>query len=263
MSGGESGQNEYIFESQADLVIGIDFGTTFSGVAWALTGEAANTTDKNKIAKSVEIIRQWPGSGSADKVPTVLAYNVLPPTWGFPALKTTEQQIAHFKLGLQKDVRKYYSMAPVAKPPSSQKSTPAVSVLGGFLNDNNWHHPALKSKTALDFAADYLTGICEYVLKQRLVRVYDPDFLARQQLSYVVTVPAIWGDEARELTRQAAFRAGILRHKLMLITEPEAAACYCATLCKEANLMVGDLFLICDAGGGTVVTSPLYSTLVT
>jgi hypothetical protein len=42
----------------------------------------------------------------------------------------------------------------------------------------------------------------------------------------------------------------------MLITEPEAAALYCATLCKEVDLKIGNRFLICDAGGGTVVFTP-------
>jgi hypothetical protein len=41
--------------------------------------------------------------------------------------------------------------------------------------------------------------------------------------------------------------------KLMLITEPEAAALACATLCDEVDLREGDRFLVCDAGGGTVV----------
>src|SRR5579864_3174404 len=42
----------------------------------------------------------------------------------------------------------------------------------------------------------------------------------------------------------------------MLITEPEAAALYCATLCRQVDLKVGNRFLICDAGGGTVVCIP-------
>ena len=78
-------------------------------------------------------------------------------------------------------------------------------------------------------------------------------FLQNQKLSYVLTVPAIWSDKAKELTRQAALTAGIKRENLTLITEPEAAALYCATLCNEVDLQPGDRFMICDAGGGTVV----------
>jgi hypothetical protein len=35
----------------------------------------------------------------------------------------------------------------------------AAGGLGGFLGDPNWRHPSLPSKTAVDFAADYLGEI--------------------------------------------------------------------------------------------------------
>ena len=49
---------------------------------------------------------------------------------------------------------------------------------------------------------------------------------------------------------------GIWSDELILITEPEAAALYCATTCQEINLGDGDQFLVCDAGGATVVFRP-------
>jgi molecular chaperone DnaK (HSP70) len=106
-----------------------------------------------------------------------------------------------------------------------------------------------------------LTAICNYVKSETLHRHFGEQFLQRQQVSYVITVPAIWSDKAKDRTRQAAYRAGILRRKLVLITEPEAAALYCATFCKEVDLEAGDRFLVCDAGGGTVVCLTLYLPL--
>jgi molecular chaperone DnaK (HSP70) len=84
---------------------------------------------------------------------------------------------------------------------------------------------------------------------------FGDEFLRNQKLSYVITVPAIWKDSAKDLTRQAAVRAGIPENRLELITEPEAAALYCATYYEKVDLRAGDCFLICDAGGGTVVSS--------
>lgn len=57
--------------------------------------------------------------------------------------------------------------------------------------------------------------------------------------------------------REAAVRAGIVNRddhpeRLMLISEPEAAALYCEKKCDQWNLRHGDKFMICDAGGGTV-----------
>lgn len=83
---------------------------------------------------------------------------------------------------------------------------------------------------------------------------FGEEFLRNQQMCYIITVPAIWSDSAKDLTRQAACRAGFPDDSLVLISEPEAAALYCATTCKEMDLIDGDRFLVCDAGGGTVVS---------
>lgn len=54
--------------------------------------------------------------------------------------------------------------------------------------------------------------------------------------------------------RDAAILAGLIREeddqdRLMLISEPEAAAIYCEKTCEQFNMRDGDEFMICDAGG--------------
>lgn len=71
---------------------------------------------------------------------------------------------------------------------------------------------------------------------------------------YCLTVPAMWSDRAKALMREAAVIAGLVkendhRDRLMLISEPEAAAIYCEKKCEQFNLKSGDRFMICDAGG--------------
>ena len=271
------------FESSCDLVIGIDFGTTFTGVAYAHTGTVRSSSNSTSIADKVVIIRAWPSASShyAEKTPTVLSYNTSPPTWGGKVRPNDDPQVAHFKLGLQENVGGHYlkktatpqktllgglfnKRVPMAGADDLAASTANLSlseggsVLGGYLSDHNWKHPKMPQKKAVDYASDYLTRIVDHVLHESLPRQFGASFLENQQISYVVTVPAIWSDKAKDLTRQAAVRAGIDQSKLMLITEPEAAALYCATLCKEADLKEGDRFVVCDAGGGTVVR-PLKS----
>jgi len=230
-------------ESKADLVIGIDFGTTYTGVAFAY---AANTKgdDTKKIAESVEVIKSWPNANNsfAEKTPTIISYHTNPPVWGGSVRPKDEPQIAYFKLGLQDGIGGHYLLRSVHNPPSALP----------FL-DPNWKHPKLPNKTALDFAADYLTGVHKWVKEVFFPSKFGDQFLKNQTISYVITVPAIWKDGAKDLTRQAAVRAGIPQNRLDLITEPEAAALYCATVCEEVDLNDGDCFLICDAGGGTVV----------
>jgi molecular chaperone DnaK (HSP70) len=70
----------------------------------------------------------------------------------------------------------------------------------------------------------------------------------------VLTVPASFDEDARELTVEAARRAGL--DKLTLLEEPLAAfyawiaANRDAQAGKEEDLRDGDLILICDIGGG-------------
>jgi hypothetical protein len=236
-------------ESKSSFVIGIDFGTTYTGVAYAHSGHVLSG-DATKVAENVQVIMSWPGSNLGsylEKTPSVIAYNTSPPAWGGSVKSRDEPQVAHFKLGLQPDAGEHYYSR------SSRAASDRLSTLA-FLQPN-WKHPRLPHKTALDFAVDYLTCVHKYVMEVFFPQKFGSVFLRNQQISYVITVPAIWKDSAKALTRQAAVRAGIPDAKLELITEPEAAALYCATICEEVDLRDGDHFLVCDAGGGTVVSS--------
>jgi len=124
--------------------------------------------------------------------------------------------------------------------------------------DPNWKNP-IPNKTPVDFAVDFLECVHRYIKEVALPRQYGKTFLKGLQIAYVITVPAIWKDGAKALTQQAAERAGIPANKLDLVTEPEAAALYCATICNEVDLGDGDRFMVCDAGGGTVVVPTKYN----
>lgn len=67
----------------------------------------------------------------------------------------------------------------------------------------------------------------------------------------------MWSDQAKHCMRQAAILAGLVKpsdppDRLLLISEPEAAALYCEKMCDQVNLLTNDRLMICDAGGGTV-----------
>ena len=74
--------------------------------------------------------------------------------------------------------------------------------------------------------------------------------LAEQDV--LLTVPASFDEEARELTRRAAEQAGY--QQVTLLEEPQAA--FYAWLASQGDdwrrrIKVGDLVLVCDIGGGT------------
>ncbi|MEQ9410542.1 MAG: Hsp70 family protein [Fuerstiella sp.] len=75
--------------------------------------------------------------------------------------------------------------------------------------------------------------------------------VAEQQV--VLTVPASFDPAARELTRDAALRAG-LPENLVLLEEPQAAVYAWLQLMGDdwrKTLTAGETLLVCDVGGGT------------
>ncbi|KAL8781124.1 MAG: hypothetical protein Q9194_000543 [Teloschistes cf. exilis] len=219
--------------SKAQLIVGIDFGTTFSGVAFAF---ATNTEAKE------DIITEWPGAGNQtkQKIPTVLYYDqyqkvvgwgpdiadALAPT-GYP--KPGVQKVEWFKLQLMLSGNTYID--PINLPPLPP------------------------GKSEIDVAADYLFKLRQAMrnqLQKTLGEVFNRE---ERNIRYFLTVPAIWNDAGKAATRAAAIQAGFLRdendNRLTLITEPEAAAMFCSKT-GLLNLKIRDAVLIVDCGGGTV-----------
>jgi molecular chaperone DnaK (HSP70) len=234
--------------SKSTLVVAIDFGTTFTGVAYAHSTTNLLTTSTltpEQIRDKITVVKTWPNvqSSYAEKVPSIVAYeNGHLVAWGARVKSTHSTQVSHFKLGLQDGARHHYG-----------HSERDESALGGFLLDPNWKHPLLPDLSPIDYVTDYLHEVRNYIIDHVFPRDFGQGFLDHQHIKYVLTVPAIWNDKARDLSKRAALNAGFADEDLTVVTEPEAAALYCSTLCHETDLNEGDCFLICDAGGGTVV----------
>lgn len=73
------------------------------------------------------------------------------------------------------------------------------------------------------------------------------DEVEESDFKWVVTVPAIWGDKAKQFMRTAAEVAGIPHSQLVLAIEPEAAAFFC----KE---YITSLDVVSDRRGGEAAT---------
>lgn len=99
---------------------------------------------------------------------------------------------------------------------------------------------------------DYLTALrkhAEQVLRYKLPE----SALTSTPIEFVITTPAVWSDVAQFKTRSCAQKAGMgVGSALHIISEPEAAAMYALDAMDPHNIKVGDTFVLCDAGGGTV-----------
>ncbi|KOS41464.1 hypothetical protein ACN38_g7672 [Penicillium nordicum] len=214
------------------LIIGIDFGTTFSGVSW-VTVARFNKEDIN-------VITDWPGTSKAEaKVPTRLSYENgdKEPLWGFQ-VDNTEQVLQWFKLLLLKKEDMWKDLR------DSDQIVKARKLLLDL------------GKTPEDCIADYLRALWKHTLK--MIRKGHADYLIESlQFHVVLTVPAIWKDYARTAMQEAVKRAGILDRRiagettLVLAPEPEAAG-LTALLEYGTAIKPGEVYVICDAGGGTV-----------
>lgn len=103
-----------------------------------------------------------------------------------------------------------------------------------------------------ELVKDYLTALrchAERVLRHKLPQ----SALTSTPIEFVITVPAVWSDRAQASTRRCAEQAGMgTGSSLHIISEPEAAAMYALDAMDPHNIKVGDTFVLCDAGGGTV-----------
>jgi len=190
----------------------------------------------------VEIIKTWPGGNgiTSDKVPTEIAYQHdthpdapvgSPPAikWGFQ-FRPEESRLRCIKLFLDRSQKLPFYVSPLET--AAQLKT--------------------YNKTVADAVADYLAQIHNHTT-DALTRRYGETFMRSTAVEWVLTCPAVWSDAAKNATLQAAEKAGMgARDKILMITEPEAAAVYTLKTMQPNHLHVGDNFVVCDAGGGTV-----------
>ncbi|KAH7367193.1 hypothetical protein B0T11DRAFT_51080 [Plectosphaerella cucumerina] len=228
------------------LIVGVDFGTTFSGVAAVYTG----TPD------DVEIIKSWPGGNgiTSDKVPTEISYDIPTPSspapqspkgpnppsaasngtkptvkWGFQ-FRPEESRLRCIKLFLDRSQKLPFYVSPLETAAQLRKY----------------------DKTVVDAVSDYLTQIYEHTM-DTLTRRYGKSFMDSTKVDWVLTCPAVWSDTAKNTTLQAAERAGMgTQSEIQMISEPEAAAVYTLKAIQPNHLNINDNFIVCDAGGGTV-----------
>ncbi|XP_063446045.1 heat shock 70 kDa protein 12A-like isoform X1 [Mytilus trossulus] len=79
-----------------------------------------------------------------------------------------------------------------------------------------------------------------------------------KEIRWVLTVPAIWTDSAKQFMRKGAVQAGIPENNLYIALEPEAASIFCQYLPIEhlhgADFKMaeaGTQYMVVDLGGGT------------
>lgn len=226
------------------LVTAIDFGTTFSGYAYSLSSE------KNAIFTN----KNWGQTQGfmLHKTPTCL---LLRPdaefeAFGFDAVSRyndlSEEEAAdyyyfdRFKMKLYANKELHTN---IVLDDAKGKTLPAVEVF---------------AKSLWFMKTHFLRAVSAHL-------GYEPH---PQAVRWVLTVPAIWDDNAKQFMREAAFQGGLITSKqsdqLLIALEPEAASLHCRKLpgstfvgCSQPEgnkptFEPGTKYLVVDAGGGTI-----------
>ncbi|KAF4550168.1 Hsp70 protein-like protein 3 [Elsinoe fawcettii] len=209
---------------QIKITNAVDFGNTKSGVA------VLTNLDDGDI-KDVVVITDWPGDSNAEKIPTRITAGSDNILQRFGALvRHDDDFIEYFKILLDKD-----------------KAIPT-----GISREDLLKKVEAAGKTPIQIAADFLREVRKAVLASNtLLDRYGSDMLSKAVHEWVITVPALWSDAAKDATRSAAIKAGMGKN-LRIISEPEAAAVFTLMGTKTLQPRVGQTFILLDAGGGTL-----------
>ncbi|KAG2225921.1 hypothetical protein INT45_006617 [Circinella minor] len=205
------------------VIVGIDFGTTFSGCCYA-------------FAQNEEVIDivKWPKQNN----------HVYPKTPTLSLYRKGSTQLVDWGHGARRQAMKPNSVDFLL-----------LSKFKLYLDEHLQQEALPNNLQVIDVIADYMGAFHQHVCTE-LLKGFAGNY-DQSKFRYCLTVPAMWSDHAKAAMREAAIRAGLVQRgdhpeRLMLISEPEAAALYCEKKSEQFNLVHGQRFMICDAGGGTV-----------
>ncbi|VDI26127.1 Hypothetical predicted protein [Mytilus galloprovincialis] len=223
------------------IIAAIDFGTTYSGFAFS---------QKKKHAKI--ITKQWHSSSGSNlqsfKTPTSI---LLQPDGKFHSFGY-EAEEKYDVLSNGGDHRSWYFCRHFKMELHSSEILKRDTMIEDVLG---------KKKTAFDIfsmSIKYLKQEAEKLMLEKGQKV------VKENISWIITVPAIWTDAAKQFMRQAAEEASIPSDRLTLALEPEVASIYIGALNVEKSRDAsssdvtlvksapGARFMVVDIGGGTV-----------
>jgi hypothetical protein len=228
----------------AKYIVGIDLGTTNSALARC---DAADAEEESRIE-----VRSIPQLVNPSEVaePTLLpSFLYIPGEFDFPkgSLALPWEPEPKFVIGELARKRGAESPNRLVASAKSWLSYAAVNRTAPILP---WQAPEEVPKLSPVEASSQFLKYLRTVWDSGEVRGQRGLALAEQDV--LLTVPASFDEEARELTRRAAEQAGFPH--VTLLEEPLAA--FYAWLASEGDtwrrrIKVGDLVLVCDVGGGT------------
>jgi molecular chaperone DnaK (HSP70) len=226
------------------FVVGIDLGTTNCALAWA-----ESSAPEGQLRVQVQEIPQVVNPGEVQRPTLLPSFLFIPGEMDFPAGSTA----------LPWNPQPQHVVGELARRRGAENPTRLIASAKSWLSYGGakrtapilpWGAPPdVAHLSPVDVSAEYL---------RHLAAAFDANVaggrkeLALAHQDVLITVPASFDEEARELTLRAARAAGL--EQVTLLEEPQAA--FYAWLDSMGDrwrrrIAVGDLILVCDVGGGT------------
>ncbi|KAH7339939.1 hypothetical protein B0J17DRAFT_657366 [Rhizoctonia solani] len=242
--GGTAETTNEIWEGESKIVIGIDIGTTQSGVAFTYLVKGGKP--------QIHRITQWPGqvaNSQTTKIPTVVWYdNQTAVSFGAEALSRDKRMDAednnwvlakNFKLHLHPG----HMRADDLKMDPLPKGVPLSQIYSEFMG-------YLFKQTKSYFEDHIVDG-------RNIWERYIP------AMEVIIAHPNGWHTREQSFMRNAAVECGVfnppgstIAKNIQFVTEAEASVHYCIQHTNlSGRLNEGARFAVCDAGGSTVDTT--------
>ena len=235
-------------EQAPSRFVGIDLGTTNSAVAW--------TGPSGRQAIRIVDLFQLVAPGEVGRFPALPSFLYLPQDSEIAAGAVAQPWVPQLPAGSDPVVtaiagvfaRDHGSLAPgrLVASTKSWLANPSVDRTMPLLPWGVEGGPRLSPVDASARLLAHIRDAWDYAFAR------DDEGLRLASQPIVLTVPASFDEEARELTVEAARAAGVLN--LRLLEEPLAALyAWIARNRRQAQsrLGVGAFVLVCDVGGGT------------
>lgn len=221
------------FVTKHKTVAAIDFGTSYSGYAFSSQENPLEVVTGKWKTNSSELLESL-------KTPTSLLFksNGLVESFGYEAEQKFKALVEENK---HHDYRFFYQIK--------------KELLGKHRCDENlvvFDHMGrpMDAEKVISTAIGYLFVECKDAIAEKK---FDKD-----DILWVMTVPSLWNNFAKQFLRKAAEKAGIPRQQLILTLEPEVAAIYTIKGSKPDlpsdsgdQYVSGTQILLVDLGGGT------------